>query len=99
MESSEKPATTIRPTRIDSFVLDKDFYESSSQTVPFRTRQHFPNQRSTGQIQRLNHETTNLIAEAAQLNEKHVQVQRNKISFPRAPTKLESARSTYNSIH
>lgn len=92
MNTPEEPACTMRPTHKDSFIYNKDSHESRRQTVSSRIRQRFPIQPSTGHAQHLNHETTNLIAKDDQLNEEPVQIQWNKISFPRAIAELDPPR-------
>lgn len=62
--------------------------------MPSRTQIRYPNQRSAGQIQHLNHGTTGLKGEGTQLSEEHVQVPRNKKSFSRASTESESPRGS-----
>lgn len=82
----------------DSLILKKDSYELSHQIVPFRAWQWFANQQIIGQNRRSNYEATNLIAEETELSKKHVDVQGNKISFPRLITAPEAPRGNADTI-
>lgn len=74
MNTSEGLACTMGPTRGLAFLFSKDLYEPSPETVPSRARRRFSSQNFTGHIHRLNHRTSKLIAEEAQLNKEHVKV-------------------------